>query len=586
MSADEAIVFAVVAGALALFAAGRWRYDLVGLLALLALTLTGVVPAGEAFRGFGHPAVITVASVLIISRALQDTGVIDTLAGPLARLGAGPMLNIAALTGTVALLSGFMNNVGAMALVMPVAVRTARENGFSPGMILMPLAFGSLLGGMTTMIGTPPNVIVAGFRDAETGEPFRMFDFAPAGAAAAIAGVAFISLAGWRLVPRRRPRRAEQLFAIDEAVARMRVPPGSRAVGMSVGELETSVEPPAVVAALVREGAQILVPGTSETIAAGDALVLAADSRQARELAASPGLEPAPFPPGRAGAGLGLVEAAVPAGSALAGAWVHELNLRRTFRVNLLGVSRGGRPAPGSLTTVRLVPGDVLLLQGRAEDMPPVLRAVLRTPSAWPAPPGQRRWRGALAATIFAAAILATASGLLDVQVSFAAAALLMVLAGVIGAADACEAVDWPIVVLLGSMLTVGAAFESSGAAGRMVDGITFAGGDLPAAALLVFVLAATMLLANALNTAAAAVLMAPIAIQLAASTGASIDPFLMAVAIGASCAFLTPTGHQSNLLVLAPGGYHFGDYWRLGLPLQAVVVVAALPVLLLVWPP
>jgi di/tricarboxylate transporter len=439
---------------------------------------------------------------------------------------------------------------------------------------------------MITLIGTPPNVIVAGFRDAQDGSSFRMFDFTPVGGAVAVAGVAFVSLVGWRLVPRREVRPGEGLSAIEDRLARLRIPPGSPAAGLSIGEIESAVEPRLPVAALERAGEQLLVPAAEEPLRAGDVLVVRAGPRQATELSARLGLEPLASPPAAALSGLGLVEAVVPPGSALAGSWVQELDLRRHLRVNLLEVSRAGLVLPGTLPSLRLVPGDVLLLQGRAEDMPPVLRAILRVPTAWPAPARDRRFHGTVAVLIFATAIALTAAGVLDVQVSFAGAALLMILSGALSAADASDAVEWPVIVLLGSMLTVGATFESSGEAGRIVDGITWAGGDLPAAALLALVLVVTMLLANALNTAAAAVLMAPIAINLALSTAASPDPFLMAVAIGASCAFLTPTGHQSNLLVLAPGGYRFSDYWRLGLPLQAVVLVLAVPLLLAVWPP
>ncbi|MCZ7578060.1 MAG: SLC13 family permease [Dehalococcoidia bacterium] len=289
---DQGVVFAVLGIALVLFIRGPFRYDAVALLALFAVTVTGVIPAGEAFAGFGHPAVITVAAVLVISAALQEAGLVDLLASGLARLGTRIAINVFVLSVVVAVLSAFMNNVGALALMMPVAIRMATRGGFPPSVLLMPLAFASLLGGLTTLIGTPPNIIIAGFRESETGDPFRMFDFAPVGATVAVAGLAFIGLAGWRLVPRRVSTASEKdIFEIDRYLSEVTVPSGSRADGALIRDIESVEESYTVIAGILRAGHQFVAPPAFEVVRAGDVLSIEADPDTLREIIRKFGLE-------------------------------------------------------------------------------------------------------------------------------------------------------------------------------------------------------------------------------------------------------------------------------------------------------
>jgi len=591
MLLQQLIVFIVLILALALFIWGRWRYDLVALLALLAVTVTGIIPGEQAFAGFGHPAVITVAAVLVVSRGLRNSGVVTLLARPLLRVGERPMTQVGALSSLVAVLSAFMNNVGALALLMPVAIRMARKNGRSPSLLLMPLAFGSLLGGLITLIGTPPNIIIATFR-AETGAaPFRMFDFAPVGLGVAVAGLLFIALIGWRLVPQRKGAASrEELFEIGAYVTEVVVPPESDLVGKRLRDLGSVSEAEVVVVGLVRNKRRLYNPSSFEILRAEDVLIVEADSEDLRELVDAAGLALSGSPKtGEEALGdserSSLMEAVVTADSPLVGQTARSLNLRWRHGVNLLGVARMGSRIHRRLRDIRFQVGDVLLLQGPTETFTAVLSTLGCLPLAGRGLSLGRPRRVRLGVAIFGAALLLAASGLLPIQVTFVGAAVAMLLTNIISLREAYESIDWSIIVLLGAMIPVGQALEISGGANLIANATLAASSELPPVVSLVIILVATMFLSDLVNNAAAAVLMAPIAISVAAGLGASADPFLMGVAIGASCAFLTPIGHQSNTLVMGPGGYRFGDYWRMGLLLELIIVLVAVPLIMLFWP-
>ncbi len=589
---DQAVVFAILAATLVLFVWGRWRYDLVAVAALLLVFIAGLVPAEQVFLGFGHPAVVTVAAVLVLSRGLLNAGVVDSLSRSLAQVGPRPMLQVATLTGIVVLCSGFMNNVGALALMMPVAVWMSRQSGRSPSLLLMPLAFGSLIGGLITLIGTPPNIIIALFR-AETGAPaFGMFDFTPVGLGVAAAGLVFISLVGWRLTPRREAQSApDELFEIEDYISEVIVPEGAKTVGRTIFHLTSAMEKKteATVVGLIRDERHIAAPGWYEVIQAGDILMVEATPEDLKALIDGMGLALAECK-GDCKEILGseeirLMEAVITADSPLPGTTAASLHLRRNFGVNLLAIARRGRRLERRLGETEFFIGDILLLQGSEE----ALQTTLKTFKCLPLAErglriGQPR-QVFLALGIFGAAMALSALNLLPVQVAFIAAAVIMVVTGLVPLGDIYESIDWPIIVLLGAMFPLGHALESTGGAKLIAAQLLLLSGHFPPMATLAVLLVGTMLLSNVVNNAAAAVLMAPIAITLANGMAVSVDPLLMAVAVGSSCAFLTPVGHQSNALVMAPGGYRFGDYWRLGLPLSILVAVVAVPLILYFWP-
>ncbi|MFO7497480.1 MAG: SLC13 family permease [Desulfobacterales bacterium] len=589
---DQAVVFAILSATLVLFVWGRWRYDLVAVAALLLVFIAGLVPAEQVFMGFGHPAVVTVAAVLVLSRGLLNAGVVDSLSRSLARVGPRPMLQVATLTGIVVLCSGFMNNVGALALLMPVAIWMSRQSGRSPSLLLMPLAFGSLIGGLITLIGTPPNIIIALFR-AETGAPaFGMFDFTPVGLGVAAAGLIFISLIGWRLTPQREGQSApDELFEIDDYLSEVIVPEGAKIVGKTIFHLTSAMEKEteATVVGLIRGERHVAAPGWYEVIQAGDILMVEATPEDLKALIDGMGLALAECK-GDCKEILGseeirLMEAVITADSPLPGTTAASLHLRRNFGVNLLAIARRGRRLERRLGETLFFIGDILLLQGSEE----ALQTTLRTFKCLPLAErglriGQPR-QVFLALGIFGGAMALSALNLLPVQVAFIAAAVIMVVAGLVPLGDIYESIDWPIIVLLGAMFPLGHALEYTGGARLIAAQLLLLSGHFPPMATLAVLLVGTMLLSNVVNNAAAAVLMAPIAITLARGMAVSVDPLLMAVAVGSSCAFMTPVGHQSNALVMAPGGYRFGDYWRLGLPLSVLVTVVAVPLILYFWP-
>ncbi|APE29891.1 SLC13 family permease [Halomonas aestuarii] len=606
---DTTLVFIVLGLTLAAFVWGRFRYDLVALAALLGSVMLGLVPADEAFLGFGHPAVITVAAVLVLSRGFERSGVVDLIADQVLKVGDRLFLQLVALVGTVVVISGFMNNVGALALLLPVAMRVARQHDTSPSLLLMPLAFGSLLGGLTTLIGTPPNIIISSYRGDAVGESFGMFSFFPVGAAVALAGFAFIVLLGWRLVPRRAGKAStEEMFDTAHYLVELGVPEGAKAVGWSLRDLQDELEETIPVLAVVRDEKRRAGHAFHGTLREGDILLVEAGPDEMKLLEDKAGLAVGAEPEEEEGEhqapeadperreaspgqekvdteGLQLVEAVVRNDSMMVNRTVTQLRLQNQLGLHLVAVARDGERLKQRLRDIRFRAGDVLLLQGDEGGLSESLATLGCLPLASRnLTLGQPRLL-LISLAIFAAAILAMVLDLLPSAVALSGAALLSLMAGVMPLRDSYQAIDGPVIVLLGAMIPVGQALETSGGAALVAEALLVLGNDWPVVVTLTGLFVVTMMLSDIINNAAAAVLMAPIAASLAEGFGASLDPFLMAVAVSASCAFLTPIGHQSNTLVMGPGGYRFGDYWRMGLPLEGVITLVAVPMILWAWP-
>jgi di/tricarboxylate transporter len=589
MTLEQILIFGTLLLTLVLFVSGWMRYDIVSLLALLIVTVAGIVPADRVFSGFGHPAVITVAAVLVLSRGLVNAGVVDFLARWMSRVGNQATAQVGALTGVVTASSAFMNNIGALALLMPVAMRMARKAGRSPSVLLMPLAFGSLLGGMITAIGTPPNLIIATFRGQVKDAPFAMFDFTPVGVGVAVVGVIFITLIGWRLLPDRRGMSREDLFRIKEYTTEVRVPEDSPLVGRVLRDLRTIIDADILVAALIRNDRRLPAPSSFEFIRAGDLLVIEASPDDIKDLVDAAGVVLV----GSKDLGeealksndIAVMEAVIRPDSPIRGLTARGLNLRWRYGVNLLAVAREGQRLRDRLSGIRLEANDILLLQGRTDTLYETMPLLGCLPLAERGLRIGRPRRLLLASGIFGAGVLISALGLLPIQVAFVAAAIVMVWWNLVPLREMYDSIDWPVIVLLAALIPVGEALETTGGAQLIADGLLYVGAQFPPVVTLIMVMVGTMFLSDLINNAAAAVLIAPIAISTAAGLGVNADPFLMAVAIGASCAFLTPIGHQSNTLVMGPGGYKFSDYWHLGLPLEILIVAVSVPLLLLFWP-
>ncbi len=592
MTYEQAAIFAILAGVLALFVWGRLRYDVVALSALLAAVVAGVVPYAGAFSGFGHPATVTVAMVLIISRALSNSGAIDLIARHVTLEGKRLSLRVGALSGVGAGLSTIMNNVGALALLMPVAMQAAQKAKKSPAVVLMPLSFGSILGGLVTMIGTPPNIIIASFREQAVGAPFGMFDFTPVGAAVAVTGVVFVALVGWHLIPRERRTRisSQELFDLEDYVTEVRVTKGSPAVGKTVHEIDALSEGiNAAVVGVIRKGRPGLSIARREPVQAGDLLVIEAGPDEIDKVITGLKLEVVGVEGPKTNLlrsdDVVLMEAVVPPRSRIERRSAEDSRLRSRFGVTLLAVSRQGRPIRERLTRLSLEAGDVLLLQGDADRLPDAIAAIGCLPLAERGLQFRKGRQAGLCVAIFAAAIASATAGLLAFPIALGFAALAMVLVRILPPREIYEGVDWPVIVLLGAMIPVGGALETTGATGLIAGAILDLAADVSPVVVLALLMVVTMTISDIMNNAATAVVTAPIAMGIATELGVNADPFLMAVAVGASCAFLTPIGHQNNMLIMGPGGYRFGDYWRVGLPLEVLIVCVSLPMILWVWP-
>jgi di/tricarboxylate transporter len=590
MTFDQAFILILLAVTLTMFISDRWRFDLIALGSLFLGVIGGVVPANQAFDGFSHPAVITVAAVLIISRALTATGAVDLITTRLLPDTRNLPLMITVLCGLGAFLSAFMNNVGALALLMPVAIQLAYRMRRPPAALLMPLAFATILGGLVTLIGTPPNLIIADYRAQVSGAPFAMFDFALVGLAIAVAGVIFVGLFGWRLIPQRQRRRRSQrqIFDIEDYVAEAQVPPGSQLIGLPFQDVEEAIFEGGDIAivGLVRADEQItLLP--HRRVAEGDILILEAEPETLTYTAALFGLKIISSERDVTGDlssdDVSLVEAVVGPRSRLRGQPLGATRFRRRYHVNVIAVSREGRPHRGRLSSLRVRAGDVLLVQGERPRIQQVIRSLGMLPLSR-SPEQANMQLVALTGGIFAVAILATTIGWLPPAVAFGIAALLVILIKAVPTDEIYTSVDWPVIVLLGALTPVGAALESTGATNIITAFIGQVTEGSPAAVSLGLLMVMTILISSVINNAAAAVVMAPIGIKMAQAGGFSVDAFLMGVAVAASCAFLTPVGHQNNTLVMGPGGYHFTDYLRLGLPLTILILIVAIPMIILVW--
>ncbi|MEM7172904.1 MAG: SLC13 family permease [Pseudomonadota bacterium] len=592
MTTPQIVLFAILASLFALLAWGRFRYDIVAFCALMACVLAGLVPAKEAFLGFGHPATVTVAAVLILSQALSASGATDSLARLIKPATRNTTLHVGALSGLGGLMSTFMNNVGTLGLLMPTAIESASATKRAIALLLMPLSFGAILGGLITMIGTPPNIIIATYRAEVSGEPFGLFDFTPVGLGTAVVGVLFIAFIGWRLVPVRDQGASgtSDRFDIENYVTELRVPKDSEHIVKTLREIDQLTEDiDAVVVDLIRGERRF--PGGSwhKELAAGDVLKIEAGPDDMDKFITRLGLELSESNARPASAAEAkdktLAEVVIAPGSRLEGRTVGSIRLFANRGVSLLAVSRQGTPFRGRLKSFRLRIGDVLLLHGAAEGLPDAVSATGCLPLAERQITFGKRRQARILIGIFAAAILATTFGILPIQISLGLAVAGAVVSGLIAPRELYDGIDWPVIVLLGALIPVGGALETSGATDVIAGAILALTDGFSAAVVLALIMIVTMTLSDVLNNAATAVVMAPIGVTIAERLGVSSDPFLMAVAVAASCAFLTPIGHQNNALILGPGGYRFGDYWRMGLPLEIIVIAVSLPLIMIFWP-
>lgn len=591
MTTDQIILFSLFGLVFAFLLWGKFRYDLVAFTALLLGVVSGVIPTKHAFDGFGHPATLVVALVLVVSAGLVRSGAVFLITRTLVDASRSLGAHITLMGAIGGVLSGFMNNVAALALLMPVDIQTARKAKRAPGLSLMPLSFATILGGMVTLIGTPPNIIIATIREDSLGESFAMFDFAPVGLVAAIAGLIFVATIGWRLIPQGQDAGSSDPMAdIAQYIAELTVPEKSKLIGQRLSELyETADKNEVAILGLVRDGQRRYGTARSTKLAAGDALVLEATPDALDEFRAALSLDFADAKRQEAlradGEGLSVIEVVVTEESRISGKTAMAIGLGWRRRTVLMGIARQGRNIKSHIRKTTVETGDILLLLVPSDQSDEVVEWLGCLPLAARGLSVTEEKKVWLAIGLFATAVAAASFGLVYLPVALGLVVVGFVLFKILPLSEIYNHISWPVVVLLGSMIPLGAALETSGGTELISGWLINLTEGMPAWAILTILMVVTMTLSDVLNNTATTIVAAPIAIQMASALEVNPDPFLMAVAVAASCAFLTPIGHKNNTLILGPGGYSFGDYWRMGLPLEIIVVAVSIPAILVFWP-
>jgi di/tricarboxylate transporter len=587
---QQGLSFGLVGATVLCFIWGRWRYDLIAVGALAVGVVSGLIPLKSAFEGFSNDIVIIIASALVLSAAVSRSGIVDTLMAPLLPRLKTARSQAPVLAAITAVLSMATKNVGALALMMPSALRLARNTGVPASRILMPMSFGSLVGGLAVLVGTSPNIIVSEVRQEALGKPFAMFDFMPVGAALTVMAIAYLAFA-YRLLPAGREAAVDidAALAANAYVTEVEIPDDWAFEQNRVGDLRRAAEDAVAVVAILRGRERIASPHVNRKVQSGDVLLLEGQQQALNELivkarlrlsdASRPVVMDEPTDEVR------VVEAVIGAQSDLIGKTAKGLTLNETYGVNLLGVSRSGYRLAGRLATIRMKAGDILVLQGGEQQLPGALQALGCLPLA------EREVRlggvrhAILPAAILAGAMALVALGVLPVAAGFFAAAVLVVATGALRMREAYASLEGPVLVLVAAMIPVSDTIQKSGGTDLIAAWLSGAFDGMPPLLTLTAMMAVAMLATPFLNNAATVLIVAPIGLGLAERLGLSPDPFLMAVAVGAGCDFLTPVGHQCNTLVLGPGGYRFGDYARLGAPLSLLILLTAPGLIALVWP-
>ena len=590
MTFEQITLFALLGCVFGFLVWGRIRYDLVAFGALIIAVVIGVVPHEQAFAGFSHEATIIIALVLIVSRGLSNSGAIELIARVVVNTGRSLFMHVSIMSLVAAGLSAIMNNVAALALLMPIDVDAAAKAKRSPALTLMPLSFASILGGLITLIGTPPNVIIASYRAEVVGEPFGMFAFSPVGAVVAAAGVAFVVLVGWRLIPNTggATSATQALSSLKDYIAEVKVGEKSTVIGKQVRDLDDIAEDADVaVVGLIRNGRRRPGSARHEEIRIGDLLVIEAKAEAIDSFVGAVKLEYVGSEKHASllGDDLSLIEVVVPENARIEGRTALGVKLLYRHGVTLLGVSRQGKSFRDRVRKLEIRAGDVLLLLGATEALPDVVTWLGCLPLKERDLQLIQRNKASIAVASFALAILAATVGVIHLPEALALVCIAMVLFNIVPLREVYSAIEWPVIVLLGAMIPIGSALEASGGTALIAGQLVALAAGFGPVVVLTLLMIVTMTLSDVLNNTATAVIAAPIAVDIADRLGISPDPFLMAVAVAASCAFLTPIGHKNNTLIMGPGGYRFGDYWRMGLPLEIIVIVVAVPMILLVWP-
>ena len=585
---DQIILSATLIALLCLFIWGKIRYDALAIGALFVLVVLEIIPANDAFAGFAHPAVITVALVLIISQGLSNSGI----AGLVGKLIGGREFSefqfLICLLLIAAILSSFINNIGALAILLPITLNICQKMEWHPSKFLMPLAFACILGGMNTAIGTPPNIIISEYKATISDTGFNFFDFSYVGLVITIMCILFIALVGNKLIfLRKEVPSSEHLINLKGYLFEVLVNEGSSSIGMTLYAFKTQAGEDTEILGIVSESGSVRKVQNNMRIKEGQILVIKTppddignildifDFSIPKELHSFDEDD------------LEEIEVMITPGSRLIGR-KYDFFLKLAFEeLNLLGLWRKGSKYRTRLTRETFKAGDVLLLGVRdlaEEDVSNKIKHLglmpLRQRELQTIPSRSRLIKGLV---FFALSIFLVSFNYLSAAPAFLLCVLGFARIKIIDS-NFYRGIDWPIIVMLAAMIPIGTALQTTGVSALIATSISQYAADLGLFWILLIILIVTMATTDIINNAATAVIMAPISTGIAIELGYAIEPFLMVVAVGASCAFLTPIGHQCNTVVMGPGNYKFTDYWRMGLPMDILIILATIPMILFVW--
>ena len=587
---QPALVLTILGLAILFFATGWLRMDMVSLLILLSLPLLGLISAEQAFSAFSNPAVITVAAMFVLSSAIANTGITAHLGrwilGFAEQNEVKLILSIMILT---AISSAFINNIGAAAVLLPMVTGIAKKTEIPASRLLMPLAFGSLVGGVCTLIGTPPNILINALMLEYSGEQFSMFDFTPIGLILIIISTIYMLLIGRRLLPNNPPASISQLNQVKAYVSDILIPPSSSFIGKSLFATGLESNFHLKIRSLMRDQLKITAPRKSILLKAGDILFVEGEPEQLLKLKKNRDIEVVAEdkskPTTDSSDTARVVEVALTPTNELVGRTLREVHFRDTHGLNVLAIWRRGEPVVKRVDHVVLKFGDLLLIEGAeskilhlADKHDFLLLGGIKPEPYLPT-------KGPIALLIMFGIILLATSGILSIMHSATIGAVLMIFSRCISLSDAYESIHWPVIMLIAGTLPLGMAMETSGASDLLAEQMTNLAGPYGPWVTLSVLFFVTMLLTCVMSNAATAVLLAPIAFDLSVRFAVNPQPFFMAVALASSTCFMTPVSHQSNALVLGPGGYHFIDYLKVGTPLNLLVWICATVLIPLIFP-
>ena len=590
MNSEQILLVTIFCLLFSLLLWGKFRYDLVAFSILIISVAIGVVPYNNAFDGFAHPATIIVALVLVVSKGLINSGAIFFIGQKISAFGKNLWEHISIIGFIGAILSAFMNNVAALALLMPIDINKARASNWPPRKTLMPLSFATILGGMATLIGTPPNIIISSIRYEHTGEPFKMFDFFPVGGITAIIGLAFVALIGWRLIPKtsQNDDAGKELMEIASYVSNLTVSQNSLVLGKNLHEIYEAAEKcDAAVLGIIRNSIRIDKGSRNLKIRENDQLIIDATPESLDEFRSIQKLE-FPFKKDRILAESDNyipIEVVVTDTSRLLNTSAIKVGLAWRKATVLLGISRKGRPIRKQIRRTIIREGDMLLILVPKESFNEVINWIGCLPLAARGLNITDTSKMTAALSIFFVGLIVASVGLLKLPIVLGLVIILYCLTKIVPPREVYSSVEWPVIILLASVIPLGAALESNGTTEIIVQILTKYTSSMEPWLIIAIIMIITMTLSDILNNTATTLVIAPISIQLAQTLNLNTDTFLMAVAVSASCAFLTPIGHKNNTIILGPGGYRFGDYWRMGLVLEVLIIITSIPLLLIFWP-